>query len=388
MSLKLQRAFLAIVLTTAIIFPMVSVCIAQDSQLSYQLLNRVDGSVSYELNVVVPETLLQYHADKRTDLRISNFPDFVTPYSLEPMADCLGQIYTTEEDFTNGVLMLVHQIAYVETTPPKFPVETMVENKGDCDLFSFIAASILEARGIHVVLLYYESISHMNIGVQLSEPPRNARNSVYFVTSNGLKYYIAECTGGNWKEGWRVGECPEDCRDVSSEIFTLEEAESVAPGQVSASFNVLEPSTMSLEISSAFLFQNNYVTIRGRISPEMDRKNVTIYTKYNLSSWRVIGKILTQPDGSFEFRWIPDDVGLCEIQASWSGDGHYTGAMSLTRSAVVAPFFIVMLAVAVVLVVVVSVVAIAVSRQTHQGPIDTSTSTVGSRLFSLRFPIV
>lgn len=378
MSLKLQKAFLAILLMTAIIFPMVSVCIAQDSQLSYQLLNRVDGNVAYELNVVVPETLLKYYVDKRTDLRISNFPDFVTPYSLKPIADCLGQVYATEEDFTNGVLMLVHQITYVETTPPRFPVETMVENRGDCDLFSFIAASILEARGIHVVLLYYESISHMNIGVQLSVPPINARDSVYYVTTNGLKYYIAECTGGNWKEGWRVGECPEDCRDVSSEIFTLEEAESVAPGQVSASFNVLEPSTMSLEISSAFLFQNNYVTVRGRISPEMENKNVTIYAKYNLLSWRVIGKISTQSDGSYEFRWIPDDVGICEIQASWSGDGYYTGAMSLTRSAVVVPFFIVMLAVVVVLVVVVSVVAIVVSRQPHQRAIYTSTSTVGS----------
>jgi hypothetical protein len=110
----------------------------------------------------------------------------------------------------------------------------------------------------------------------------------------------------------------------------------------------------------------------------MENKNVTIYAKYNLLSWRVIGKISTQSDGSYEFRWIPDDVGICEIQASWSGDGYYTGAMSLTRSAVVVPFFIVMLSVVVVLVVVVSVVAIVVSRQPHQRAIYTSTSTVGS----------
>jgi hypothetical protein len=376
MSRNLHRAFSAILITVTVILSTISVCLAQDSRISYQLLNKLDGNVTYELNVVVPQNLLQYYIDRRTDLRISNFPDFVTPYALKPIADCLWQIYTTDEDFTNGVLMLVHQITYLETTPAKYPVETMVDNKGDCDLFSFVAASILKAGGIDVVLLYYETLTHMNIGVHLSNPPRNARESVYFMTSNDTKYYIAECTGGNWKEGWRVGECPEDCKQASSEIHTLEETELIAPGQVSASFTTLEPSTISLEISPLVLLQNGATTFRGQISPDIVNGNVTIYAKFNISPWRIIGTTVTQPDGSFEYRWIVDTAGLCAIQASWAGDDQYTGAMSPTRNTIVVPFFITVLAGVVILVVVVSVIAVVVSRQPRRPIQDNGNPTV------------
>jgi hypothetical protein len=379
---KLHRAILAVFLTIGIVLSTVSVCHAQDTQLSYQLLERVDGSITYELNVVIPQTLLQYYADKRTSLRVSNFPDFVTPYALEPIASCLWQIYKTDEDFTNGVLMLVHQITYEETTPAKYPVETMVEQKGDCDLFSFIAASILEAGGIHVILLYYESLTHMNIGVQLSEAPSDVRDSVYYVTSGGTKYYIAECTGGNWKEGWRVGECPDDCKQASSKIYTLDNTESIAPGQVSASFNALERSTMSIEISPAFLFENSAVTVRGQISPGRADRNVTIYAKFNFSSWRVVGTTLTKPEGNFEYRWVVDTAGLCEIQASWSGDDQYTGSMSLTRNAIVVPFVIVVLVGVSILVIVVSVVAITISRQARGQVPSNVTPAVTASVFA------
>jgi len=359
-----------------VILSTISVCLAQDSRIAYQLLNKLDGNVTYELNVVVPQSLLQYYDDKRTDLRTSNFPDFVTPYALKPIADCLWQIYTTDEDFTNGVLMLVHQMTYVETAPAKYPVETMVEGEGDCDLFSFIAASILEAGGIDVVLLYYETLSHMNVGVHLSDPPRNARDSVYFMTSNDAKYYIAECTGGNWKEGWRVGECPEDCKQASSEIYTLEEAELIAPGQVSASFTALEPSTIYIEISSLVFLQNGAITLRGQISPDIVNGNVTIYAKFNISPWRVIGTTLTKSDGSFEYRWMADTAGLCAMQASWSGNDQYTGAMSSTRNTIVVPFFITVLSGVVILVVVVSAIAVVVSRQTRRPIQDNGNPTV------------
>ena len=378
MSRNLHRAFFAVLIAVTVILSTISVCLAQDSRIAYQLLNKLDGIVTYELNVVVPQSLLQYYNDKRTDLRISNFPDFVTPYSLKPIADCLRQIYTTDEDFTNGVLMLVHQITYVETAESEYPVETIVDNKGDCDLFSFITASILEAGGIDVILLYYETLSHMNIGVHLSDPPRDARDSVYFMTSNDVKYYIAECTGGNWKEGWRVGECPEDCKQATSEIFTLEKAELIAPGQVSASFTALEPSTISLEISSPVLLQNSAITLRGQISPDTVNGNVTIYAKFNISPWRVIGTTLTQPDGSYEYRWIADTVGLWAIQASWSGDDQYTGSMSSSRNTIVVPFFIIVLAGVVILVVVVSAIAVVVSRQTRRPIQDNAYPTVAT----------
>ena len=193
---------------TLILFSTIAFSRAQDQTRSYQLLNNPEGNVTYQLNVVIPENLQEYYAEKSHRITSSSqFSSFITPYALQPIADRLWDIYDNQEDFTNGALMIAHQITYVETTPGKYPVETMADDQGDCDLFSFITASILNAGGLDVVLLYYEDQSHMNIGVHLSSAPQDCRDSVYYITNDNTRYYVAECTGGNWREGWRVGEC-------------------------------------------------------------------------------------------------------------------------------------------------------------------------------------
>ncbi len=340
--MKLQFAKATIVIAIVIVvFSTISTSLAEDSKISYQLLNRPDGTVTYELNVVIPQSLYDYYREKSHKLASSSdFAHFVTPYSLKPIADKLEEIYKNEEDYANGVLMLVHQITYEATAPEKFPAETMVDGKGDCDLLSFIAASILKAGGFDVVLLYYEKQTHMNLGIHLSNAPKDARNGVYYVTNNGVKYYVAESTGGEWKEGWRVGENPPDFRQVSAQVITLEDAEQVAPGQVSASFASTEPSTLSLDVSPGISVQNSAVTFRGQVAPETANANVTFYAKVNDSPWAVIGTVLTQSDGRFEYVWKTETAGLIAVRADWSGDKSYTGAMSRTKSATVIPLFL------------------------------------------------
>ncbi|MFB3889732.1 MAG: hypothetical protein ACE14S_09595 [Candidatus Bathyarchaeia archaeon] len=140
----------------------------------------------------------------------ADFPKFVTPYALKPVADCLREIYSEDEDFTNGVLVLVHQVEFVEIVRAYYPVETMLRGRGDCDLLSYVAASILKAGGLDVVLLRYLEEEHMNVGVRLAKAPEDARlDGASFFNNDGAKYYVAECTSNNWKEGWRVGECPQ-----------------------------------------------------------------------------------------------------------------------------------------------------------------------------------
>ena len=258
--------------------------------------------------------------------------------------------------------MITHQITYVETTPAKYPVETMVDEQGDCDLFSFIAASVMKAGGLDVVLLYYEEQSHMNVGVHLSSAPEDTRDSVFYVTNGGERYYVAECTGGNWKEGWRVGECPEDLKQVSAEVITLDDAEQVAPGQVSASFTAMEPSALSLEVSPIISLQNSAVVLGGQLAPEMGNENVTLYAKLNSAAWAVIGTVVTQSDGQFEYVWMADVAGSHAIRAGWSGNELYTGAMSVTRSATVIPMFLAALLGVAVVAAVIGVVAVLVAR--------------------------
>ncbi|MCW4054916.1 MAG: hypothetical protein NWE84_08390 [Candidatus Bathyarchaeota archaeon] len=353
--------------TTLILFSTISLSSAQDQTLSYHLLNHLNGNVAYELNVVVPETLKEYYVERSHSLSSSSeFSKFVTPYALQPIAARLWDIYDEEEDFANGVLMMVHQITYVETTPGKYPVETMVDDQGDCDLFSFIAASVIKAGGLDVVLLYYEEQSHLNIGVHLSSAPEDTRDSVYYVTQDGKRYYVAECTGGNWEDGWRVGECPPDLKEVSAEVVTLENAEEVAPGQVSASFTATEPSTLSLEVSPIISIQNTAIIIGGQLFPQIPNQNVMLYAKINSVAWTVIGTVITRSDGRFEYAWIADVAGSHAIRAGWSGNELYTGAMSSAKSATVMPLFLTALICIAVIAAVVGIIAILVAKHGRQ----------------------
>lgn len=368
--MKAARA-ITLIAITLILLSTITLATAQDTTISYQLLNHPDGNTTYELNVAIPETLQQYYTDKNHRSATSNdFAKFVTPYALQPIADRLWDIYDNPEDFANGALMIVHQINYVETLPAKYPVETMIDGQGDCDLFSYIAASIMKAGGLDVVLLYYEAQTHMNIGVHLSNPPQDARDSVYYVTHDSIKYYVAESTGGNWKNGWRVGECPAELKQVSAEVITLENAEQVAPGQVSASFTAMEPSVLSLEVSPSISIQNSAITIQGQLAPEMSNENVTLYASDNSSPWTVIGTATTQPNGHFEYIWTTATTGLHSIRAAWSGNGQYTGAISLAKSATVLPLFLTALIGVAVVAAVIGAIAVLVAKHAQQEAIE------------------
>ncbi len=367
----------AMVLITLMLCGLVPLASAQSHTVTYRLLDDKTGIPAYTLNIVVPQTLLEYYRDKNHAIYApSDFSKFVTPYSVKPIADRLQEIYNNEEDFANAVLAIVHQMTYVETAPGSYPVETLVDGAGDCDIFSFVAASIINAGGLEVVLFHYEAEKHMNIGVKLSTPPENTREGVYKMTYEGEPYYIAECTGGNWTTGWKVGECPDDLRSASAQVLTLNDAETVSPGQVSASFTKLEDSNLNLQVSPLFTIENGVVTIRGNLSPTIPEENITIYLAANGQPWRVLGRATTQQDGSFEYSWNSETEGIYGIRASWTGDNTYAGSTSRTANALILPIFLTLLVIVAISAIAVGTIAIAVSKHSRQ----TSAMSVESRL--------
>jgi len=334
---------------------------------SYQLLDEPNRSIFYRLNVTVQQSLYDYYTEKSHKLDSNkDFAKFVTPYALKPIAESLWEIYTDDEDFVNGVLTIMHQIPYEVTLPAKYPVEAIVENEGDCDIFSYVAASILKAGKLDVVLLYYEDKTHMNIGVSLSHVPYNARSTVHYVTYNNIKYYVAECTGGNWKDGWRVGECPDDLKETSVEVITLENCEQWAPGQVSASYKTLQVSTLSLTISPTYLIQGGTVTLSGQLSPTLQNKTIIIYIKLNNSPWMLLCTVSTDSNGQFSYVWNADTASMSFIRASWSGNEDYAGADSPIQTVTILSTFFVLLLVTTLILVCVGVFVFFISRHSQQ----------------------
>lgn len=334
---------------------MVTSATAADFTISYQLINQSTGSVTHTLNVSVPRALVNhYNSLTHKSASILDFPKFVTPYALKPIADCLREVYPDDEDFTNGVLKIVHQIPYEETLEAYYPVETILRNRGDCDLTSVMAAAILKAGGLDVVLLFYESEEHMNIGVCLNQPPRDARLPVFFLQNNGTKYYVAETTSSSWENSWRVGECPEDLRGTTVQIVTLQDAEQIAPGQVSASFTALDSTNIEFEVSPIITFEGAEVTLKGKISPTIPNENVTIYWSQNGEPWQILTIVPTNINGQFMYTWKPKLAGLvdtCEIHVSWVGNQQYAGTTSQPKMAIILSLTIVICSTATVVVV-------------------------------------
>ncbi len=359
--------FLLLLMAISTLTSLIPRSYADTSNLSYQLLEHVNESTQYRLNVVVSESLQEYYSAKsHTLFNEIDFAKFVTPYALQPIADSLREIYTDSEDFANGALMIVHQITYQQTAPPKYPVETMVTGQGDCDLFSFIVASVVKGGGLDAVLLYYEQEAHMNVGINLPTAPRDARGEVFYVTSGNTRYYVAECTGGNWENGWRVGECPEDLKHADTQVITLENCEQTAIGQVSAGYRTLTTSVLTLEISTAFALQGSMIVLSGQLSPALQDKNITLYIKANNSPWTVLGTVLTDSSGRFNYAWNIEAGGICYVRASWSGDNDYSVTDSPVRTITSLSMFFAMLMVIVVVLVALGVAALIMTRRGQQ----------------------
>jgi hypothetical protein len=357
-----QQKILIASLCTLLLILLPSSCLADTHKYNYELLDSPDGSTTYRLTVSVTDTLYEYYRSQDHNLYSYDFSKFVTPDALKPVADDLWSIYGNEEDFANGVLMIMHQIPYVESDPQKYPVETIVENEGDCDLLSLIAASIMNAGGLDVVLLLLRDHDHMMVGVHLPESPNDARTQVCFYEYEEKKYYVAETTGGNWETGWRVGECHESLQRASAQIIPLENYEMSAPGQVSSSYSIPDSASIYMSLSTSFaVFQNN-VEIRGALSPSLAGENVTLYVSSFGSSLTMLATVVTDSNGQYRYTWHSPPGGVHSVRANWSGDDEYSGADSGTFRLVVVPAEYVMVGVTLIIFLVILLIVMLATR--------------------------
>ena len=114
-----------------------------------------------------------------------------------------------EEVFVNLAIQLVHQLCYNVTLYTKYPIETIVEESGDCDNLAVLTASILNAGGFDVVLLlvHADGGGHCMLGVSMDSFPDDlydyGRIESYYIDDDSDRYWLIEATwgdpgGANW----------------------------------------------------------------------------------------------------------------------------------------------------------------------------------------------
>jgi hypothetical protein len=93
---------------------------------------------------------------------------------------------------------------------PRYPVETLVDNGGDCEDTSILMASVINGLGYGVVLLRLPQ--HMAVGVLGGEGVTGTSWEY-----QGGEYFYLETTGDNW----RIGEIPDEYKNASAKIYPM-----------------------------------------------------------------------------------------------------------------------------------------------------------------------
>lgn len=92
-----------------------------------------------------------------------------------------------DDEYLELVTVFVQSLPYrtgPDDTPPKFPVETIVEDGGDCDDKSLLLGALLSREGYDVVLLYFGEENHMAVGVRSDDCGYRSTGYAFIETTN------------------------------------------------------------------------------------------------------------------------------------------------------------------------------------------------------------
>jgi len=167
------------------------------------------GGYTWTLTLSIPDSLYEYY--KNLDRPpISDYSVYVThPYDDEYIKTIIEKFNFiaidkkyTEEEKINLVISFVQSLPYTSdevTTPydeyPRYPLETLVDQGGDCEDTSILVAAFLDKLNYDVILLGFPD--HMAAGVSID-------TYGYYWTFNDKDYFYLETTS----KGWEIGEIP------------------------------------------------------------------------------------------------------------------------------------------------------------------------------------
>jgi hypothetical protein len=297
---------------------------------------------TYTLYTSVPPSLYDYYRGKANSVNSDReYSKFVTPEPFQTLADNIRNFSSSNEEFANNVLALVHQIPYAVSNI-KYPVETLSENSGDCDVLSFLAASIMKAGGLDVVLLVYRDLhpAHMNIGVYLPYTPvyDELKTTATGFEYDNKTYWASECTPtGNWK----VGNQPDCFASSTPVVIHVETQENASPARVSSSLNTpLIPSSISVNLSIEKMNAENEwaFVISGSISPSQSGKEVLMYVSHDGGYTYTILQTVTKDLGNYSIPCNAPSSGTYAIRTSLIGFSNYASSDSETVTVFVSPY--------------------------------------------------
>ncbi len=265
-------------------------CIPENKKEEYLLIkyNWTFQRKKYKWEYIFPKSLYDYYknkerifsndytiyaTDKKDDRLISDLVNHFDDYADDQGFDKYEKVNFIIS-FVQGLPYTSDNITTGHDEYPRYPVETLVDNGGDCEDTSILTAVLLNEMGYNAVLLEFKN--HMSVGVSC-EPDIGT----HYIDSYSNTFCYLETSGENWE----IGMVPEEYKDKIPEIRYI----------------VSKPS-LKLEWTStgkATLFSSTYV-IRITLKNEGSdtAKNVKIWAGFDTTEK---GKVYAQTQaGPFE----------------------------------------------------------------------------------------
>jgi hypothetical protein len=160
------------------------------------------GRHSPTYTIGIPKPLYEYYRQQPHDRR--NYAQYAISDKDRKVLDSI--ISDFKENTDSKTEAAYNVVAFVQSLPyfkdvastgydeyPRYPIETLVDNGGDCEDTAILTAALLKEMNYDVVLL--NPPKHMAVGITC---PTCSGASF---THNGKKYYYLETTANNWKVG-------------------------------------------------------------------------------------------------------------------------------------------------------------------------------------------
>lgn len=219
----------------------------------------------YALTYTFPDSIYSFY--KRVPRTYKNYADYVIESSshrfIGNFATKLKALGTqnglNEWQTANLIVKFVQYIPYrVDVGEyPRFPIETLIDFKGDCEDSAILLAAILSYLGYDVLLV--SPPGHMAVAVACS----NCEGTYY--TQDGQRYFYIETTD----ESWPIGRIPDQYANKDAKIYAV--TNTTDSGSMLASKTEAPAADKSDEdISYSALITVNGVTYRVRIVRHAD----------------------------------------------------------------------------------------------------------------------
>ncbi|WP_227020121.1 hypothetical protein [Sinanaerobacter chloroacetimidivorans] len=182
------------------------------------------GDRQWSYMMKIPKSACDFY--KTVDRQeISNYSYYVKDTADDKYLEALVEEFKSaaekenysEYDIINNIICFVQNLNYVSDIVgtgydeyPKFPLETLADEGGDCEDSAILLASLLRELGYDTVLIQLPN--HMAVGLKGDE---NVRGVYYEV--DGVRYFYIETTS----TGWKIGEVPDEVENETAKILSL-----------------------------------------------------------------------------------------------------------------------------------------------------------------------